>query len=272
MVAEVTNRLNNLVLIKGGGDIATGIAHRLYQSGFPIVMTELPRPTMVRRSVAFAQAVFDGQMKVEGIMAKRVKLDQLQSALFAEYIPVVVDEHAQCIPIIKPKVIVDAIIAKRNIGTRLSDAAIVIGIGPGFTAKVDVHAVVETMRGHHLGRVFYDGSALADTGIPGEIAGYTSERLLKSPAPGPFVSCRSIGDTVCAGDIVGYVNGIEAKTAIAGILRGLIQDGIYVQPGMKIGDVDPRCCKEHCFTISDKARAVAGGVLEAVLHFNKMGY
>jgi xanthine dehydrogenase accessory factor len=264
--------MQELVLIRGGGDIASGIAHRLHRSGFKVVMTELAQPTVVRRSVAFAQAVFEGQMAVEGVTARKVDVDQVAETLSANCIPLIVDDKARCCKELRPGILVDAILAKRNMGTGLLDAPVVIGIGPGFTAKHDVHAVVETMRGHDLGRVYYEGAALEDTGIPGEIGGYTIERLIKSPACGVFSSCSVIGAAVTAGDVIGYVNGSEVKVSISGVLRGIIQEGTSVQTGMKLGDVDPRCRKEHCFTISDKARAVAGGVLEAVLHFNKMGY
>ncbi|HWR41741.1 selenium-dependent molybdenum cofactor biosynthesis protein YqeB [Sporomusa sp.] len=258
--------MNGLVVIKGGGDLATGIAHRLFQSGFPIVITEVAQPTVVRRTVAFAQAIFSGEVTVEGVRAKRTESYDIYEALSQGLIPVLIDPFGKCVSQLKPYAIVDAIIAKCNTGTALNSAPVVIGVGPGFTAGVDVGAVVETMRGHDLGRVYYEGSAIANTGIPGEIAGYTVERLLRSPATGRFASLRDIGDKVCAGEVVGTVSGAEVKAAIPGILRGLIQDGLMVKTGMKIGDVDPRCRQEHCYSISDKARAVAGGVLEALLH------
>jgi len=262
--------MNKLVVVKGGGDMATGIAHRLHQSGFTIIITEIAQPTMVRRTVSFAQAVFDDEVTVEGVSARRAAMTEIGAALKAGYIPVVIDPEASCITKLKPQAVVDAIIAKRNTGTQKTDAPVVIGVGPGFMAGVDVHAVVETMRGHDLGRVYYQGAALADTGIPGEIAGYTVERLLRAPTAGIFTGNRTIGELVNAGDIVGYVAGTEVKAVIGGVLRGLIQDGLAVPAGMKIGDIDPRCRYEHCFTISDKARAVAGGVLEALLHLGRM--
>lgn len=261
--------MKGLAVIKGGGDLATGIAHRLFQSGFQIVITEINKPTVVRRTVAFAQAIFSGEVSVEGVRAKLTAISDIYATLSQGLIPVVIDPSATCISQLKPDVVVDAIIAKSNTGTAVSDAPVVIGIGPGFTAGVDVGAVVETMRGHDLGRVYYEGAAIANTGIPGEVGGYTLERLIKSPAYGEFISLRNIGDTVCAGDVVGMVNGVEIKVAIPGILRGLIQDGIIVTTGMKIGDVDPRCRPEHCYSISDKARAVAGGALEAILHLRR---
>ncbi|HWR07266.1 selenium-dependent molybdenum cofactor biosynthesis protein YqeB [Sporomusa sp.] len=255
-----------IIVIKGGGDLATGIAHRLHQSRFKVVITELPKPTVVRRTVAFAQAVIDGQAVVEGVTARLVTTEQVRETLAAGNIPVVVDPHAHCVVACRPQAVVDAIIAKKNTGTRITDAPVVVGVGPGFTAGMDVHAVIETQRGHDLGRVIYQGPASANTGIPGALGGYTLERLIKAPAAGVFTACRSIGDTVAAGDIVGYVGAKPVSVVITGVLRGLIQDGLTVFEGLKIGDVDPRCRPEHCYTISDKARAIGGGVLEALLH------
>ncbi|WP_371372356.1 selenium-dependent molybdenum cofactor biosynthesis protein YqeB [Sporomusa aerivorans] len=258
--------MSNIILIKGGGDLATGIAHRLHASHFKIVITELPRPTVVRRTVAFAQAVVEDQAVVEGVTARRVTAAGIECTLADGCIPVVIDAGGQCAALLKPQAVVDAIIAKRNTGTTLADANVVIGIGPGFTAAVDVHAVIETMRGHDLGRVIYQGTAAPNTGIPGPVGGYTLERLIKAPADGEFTACREIGDTVEAGEIVGYVGACPVYVAIAGVLRGVIQSGLSVTQGLKIGDVDPRCRREHCYTISDKARAIGGGVLEALLH------
>lgn len=261
--------MKNLVVIKSGGDIATGVASRLLKSGFPIVIIELNNPTAVRRTVAFAQAVFDNEVTVENITAKRVELSSAIQTIKTGCIPVVLEPAGEVIQKLSPQVVVDAIIAKHNTGTALNDASIVIGLGPGFTAGSDVHAVVETMRGHDLGRVYYKGKAVPDTGIPGDIAGYTLERLLRAPEKGIFTSCRLIGETLKAGEIVGYSGNTPVFAKIPGILRGLIQDGLMVHAGMKIGDIDPRCREEHCFTISDKARAVAGGVLEAILCLSK---
>ncbi|XEQ94456.1 hypothetical protein SCACP_33550 [Sporomusa carbonis] len=258
--------MNKLVVIKGGGDIATGIAHRLYQSRIKVVITELPQPTVVRRTVAFARAVVDGEAVVEGVTARLAAPAQVPEVLADGCIPVIVDAAAQCVQVFKPQAMVDATMAKCNTGTKLTDAPVVIGVGPGFTAGTDVHAVIETMRGHDLGRVIYQGTAIANTGIPGEIGGYTLERLIRAPQAGVFTACRTIGDIVAAGEIVGHVDTTPVNVAIAGVLRGLIQDGLTVAAGLKIGDVDPRCRREHCFTISDKARAVGGGVLEALLH------
>ncbi|MBP2637743.1 MAG: selenium-dependent molybdenum hydroxylase system protein, YqeB family [Firmicutes bacterium] len=258
--------MNRFVVIKGGGDLATGIAHRLYQSRIPVVIMEIAKPTVVRRTVAFATAVITGQSVVEGVTAKLVRSPEILATLANGCIPVVVDEMAECVARFSPYAVIDAIIAKRNTGTTLADAPVVIGVGPGFTAGVDVHAVVETMRGHELGRVMYQGQAIANTGIPGEVGGYTLERLIKAPTDGIFTACREIGDDVVAGEVVGHIGETAVRVAIAGVLRGLIQSGIKVTPGLKIGDVDPRCRREHCYSISDKARAIGGGVLEALLH------
>lgn len=258
--------MNRLVVIKGGGDIATGIAYRLYQSRIPVIITEIAEPTVVRRTVAFATAVITGQSVVEGVTAKCVSFQEIPATLAAGCIPVVIDEAAECVARVSPHAVIDAIIAKRNTGTTLVDAPVVIGVGPGFTAGVDVHAVVETMRGHELGRVMYQGQAIANTGIPGEVGGYALERLIKAPDDGIFTACRDIGNEVVAGEVVGYVGETAVKVAIAGVLRGLIQSGTQVTQGLKIGDVDPRCRREHCYSISDKARAIGGGVLEALLH------
>lgn len=255
-----------LVLIKGAGDLATGVAHRLYMAGFPVVMTELAQPTVIRRTVSFAEAVYSKENTVEGLTGKLATFDNWQEILKKGYIPVVVDPEAEMVKRIRPTVIVDAIMAKRNLGTSAQQAPVVIALGPGFTAPKDAHAVIETQRGHHLGRVIYEGSALPNTGIPGEIGGKSVERVLRAPAKGIFKSCAQIGDYVQEGQIVAYVADQPVKSLLTGYLRGLLHDGLEVHQGMKIGDVDPRAERSHCFTISDKARALGGAVLEAMLH------
>lgn len=257
--------VNQLVIVKGGGDLATGIAHRLFHCGFNVVITEIEQPTVIRRSVAFAQAVYDGTATVEDVTAERSTLEKAGLLLEEGKIPVLVDPKALCVQAIKPWAVVDAIIAKRNSGTHITQADMVIGVGPGFTAGQDVHAVVETMRGHDLGRVITAGSALPNTGVPGEIGGYTKERLLRAPANGTFIALRCIGDTVSTGEAVAMVDGHPVLAEIDGVLRGILQNGLCVKAGLKVGDIDPRCRREHCFTISDKARSIAGGVLEALL-------
>ncbi|MDR7868617.1 MAG: selenium-dependent molybdenum cofactor biosynthesis protein YqeB [Sporomusaceae bacterium] len=256
---------NRLIVIKGAGDLATGVAHRLFRSGFAVVMTELPHPTVIRLPVAFAAAVFTGRATVEGVAAVRTEPAEAAAVAGHGLVAVVVDPQGAVVQALKPWAVVDAILAKRNTGTRLSDAPVVVGLGPGFAAGRDVGYVVETARGHYLGRVIEQGEALPDTGVPGLIGGYGSERLLRSPAHGAFRAARAIGDTVAAGESVGHVGGLPVTAVIGGVLRGLIHDGLVVAAGQKIGDIDPRGRREYCFTISDKARAVGGGVLEALL-------
>ena len=257
--------MNRLVIIKGGGDLATGIAHRLFRSGFDVLITEISQPTVIRRSVAFANAVFEGKMEVEGVTAVHAKPAEVKKYLQERIIPVVVDPACQIAHEISHCGLVDAILAKKNTGTAIRDAAVVIGVGPGFTAGVDVHRVVETMRGHDLGRVLVSGAAHPNTGVPGEIGGYTLERLVTAPCAGIFNAKKKIGDFVTSGEVLGYVGDAEVHASIAGVLRGLLFDGLRVTRNMKIGDIDPRAKVEHCWTISDKARAIGGGVLEALL-------
>lgn len=257
---------DDLVIVKGAGDLASGIAYRLARAGFPIVMTEIAQPTVVRRTVSFAQAVFDGCTAVEGVRARLVRTSAEARAVAHDgEVAVIVDPFAHSILELQPTVLVDAIIAKRNTGTHIDDAPVVIGVGPGFRADVDAHAVVETNRGHRLGRVILDGEAEPDTGVPAPVAGHGADRVLRAPTTGTFIGTRDIGDDIRAGDILGYVADQPLLGPFDGCLRGLIQTGLVVRQGMKIGDVDPRATREHCFTISDKALAVGGGVLEASL-------
>lgn len=256
--------MNRVIVVKGAGDLATGIAHRLFRSGFPIIMTELAQPTVIRRTVAFAEAVFTGTTVIEGVKAVRSEPDKAMQVAEEGNIAVVIDAEAAIVGRCKPRAVVDAILAKRNLGTKITDAPVVIGVGPGFTAGVDVHAVVETKRGHYLGRVITQGMALPNSGIPGNIGGYTQERILRAPCNGVFQSISRITRQVEAGEVVAHVNGCPVPATISGVLRGLIRDGLTVTAGLKIGDIDPRCVPEHCYTISDKARAVGGGVLEAL--------
>ncbi len=261
-----------LVLIKGAGDIASGIAMRLHNAGMGVAMTELAQPTAIRRTVCFSQAALDGETTVEGISARLCRsAAEAEAVLEQGIIPIMVDESAVSAAKLKPDALVDAILAKRNTGTSIADAPIVIGVGPGFTAGVDCHAAVETQRGHSLGRALYSGTPERNTGIPGSIGGFTVERVIRSPHDGVFKPVRAIGDIVKAGDTVATVisdDGEYPVTArIDGVLRGLLPNGIRVHHGMKSGDVDPRCKREHCYVVSDKALAVGGGVLEAILHF-----
>jgi xanthine dehydrogenase accessory factor len=258
---------NILVVVKGGGDLATGVAHRLHRVGMKVVVTELAQPTVIRRAVAFASAVFEGEVTVEEVTARRVEDAAQALALLPEgIVPVLVDPGASIVRELKPTVVVDAIIAKRNTGTQITDAPVVVALGPGFTAGIDAHAVIETNRGHDLGRVILEGQAAPDTGIPGPVMGYASERVVRAPAPGVFRGVKAIGDRVEAGEVVARAGDQPVLAPIPGVLRGLLADGLVVKEGMKVGDVDPRGVREHCFTISDKARALGGSVLEAILY------
>ena len=256
-----------LVLIKGSGDIATGCALRLWRCGIDVVMTDLPLPSSIRRTVCFSEAVRLGETEVEGVKARRAETAAEAKVLLQQGIlPVIPDAECLCRRELQPDVLVDAILAKTNVGTRLDDAPAVVGVGPGFTVGVDVHAVVETQRGHTLGRVLWTGSAIPNTGIPGNIGGYTSERVMHSTCAGTFRALKNIGDTVKAGEAFAEINGEAQLCKIDGTLRGILPEGFVVpRAGFKCGDVDPRCRLFHCFTVSDKAQAVGGGVLEAVL-------
>jgi xanthine dehydrogenase accessory factor len=260
-----------LVAVKGAGDLATGVMHRLFRAGFAVMATELPQPTVLRRTVAFAEAVTQGQMTVEDVTACRANsVEEVQAALANGFVPIVVDPSGIVLRQLQPQVLVEATLSKYNSGITINDAPIVIALGPGYEAGKDVHAVIETNRGHNLGRVYLQGSAEADTGVPGTVGGYDSERLLRAPCAGRLYSVHGIGDHVQARETVAIVQSDDGTfpitAAISGILRGLVRDGLIVNTGMKVGDIDPRAVREHCFTISDKSRAVAGGVLEAIMY------
>ena len=257
-----------LILIKGAGDLASGIALRLHHARFDIVMTDLPVPTAVRRTVAFSEAIRLGGTVVEDTTAERAdSIDQIRDCLSRGVIPVTTGLESEIIEALRPEVVVDAIIAKKNINTKIDDAPLVIGVGPGFTAGVDCNAVIETKRGHTLGRVITEGSAIANTGIPGNIGGETIRRLLKAPIDGVFHPAKEIGDIVIRGVIVGYVDGVPVSAQTAGMIRGLLQDGVPVTAGFKCGDVDPRGELADYKTVSDKALAIGGGVLEAIMSY-----
>jgi len=255
--------------IKGAGDLATGVAIRLKRSGFSkIFMMEVERPLAVRRTVSFCEAIYDGKSTVEGITAVRASTEKaILDSWGKGQIPVIVDPRWTLLSLIKPQVVVDAIVAKKNLGTKLEDAPLVIGLGPGFTAAKDVHVVVETKRGHDLGRVIHEGPAQANTGVPGAIGGHTVDRVYRAPQSGIFQSDHEITDRIRVGDIIGEVGGLAIVAKIGGVLRGLLRQGTMVNAGVKIGDIDPRECVAHCFTVSDKARAIGGGVLEAIMGF-----
>lgn len=260
-------KLPGPVLIKGAGDLASGVSHRLYRAGFDIIMLELPQPLVVRRTASFAEAVFRGETVLEGVKARLCPTaENAVQALQRKEIPILVDPAGQLGLRFNPPVLIDAIMAKRNTGTALSDAPLVIGLGPGFSAGNDVHAVIETMRGHNLGRVIYAGEAEENTAVPGEVGGKGLERLLRSPGEGEFEPLCSIGDLVEKGQLVAKVGSGKVVAATGGLIRGLLYPGIMVKPGMKVGDIDPRGRSVDWHTISDKARAIGGGALEAIMH------
>jgi xanthine dehydrogenase accessory factor len=255
------------ICVKGAGDLATGVATRLYAAGLArIVMLEIPLPLSVRRAVSFSEAVYLREKSVEGVLAKRVDHpDQVETVWKEGSIAVMVDPRWRFLKTANIDVVVDAIVAKRNTGSRLTDAPLVIGLGPGFTAGEDVHCIVETQRGHHLGRLIRSGRAAPNSGIPGVIAGFGIERLLRSPVSGIFNTDLVIGDWVSMGQIVGQVTGIPVTARIDGFVRGLLRSGTQVDHGTKLGDIDPRQEISDYRVVSDKARAIGGGVLEAIL-------
>lgn len=258
------------VLIRGAGDLASGIALRLFHAKMEVVMTDLPHPTAIRRTVCFSQAILFGTMTVEDVTAVFAKTPEAAVSILKEKkIPVLADPEAACIAALRPDAVVDAILAKRNLGTKITDAPCVIGVGPGFTAGVDCHACVETMRGHTLGRVITEGSPIPNTNIPGLIGGFAGERVLRAPADGIFHQRLEIGDMVEQNEIAGFVGTEPMRCQISGVLRGLLADGTPVHRGMKAGDVDPRGEVSYCQLVSDKALAIGGGVLEAILRFSE---
>ena len=269
-----------LIICRGGGDLATGIVHRLFRAGFPVLVLETDSPAAIRRQVSFSEAVYDGTATVEGVTAERIASANRASVnhvLEDGRVPLLVDPEGSSIPLLKPDIVVDAIIAKKNLGTAKEMAPLVIGVGPGFTAGEDVDLVVESMRGHNLARIFTTGSALPNTGIPGNIGGFTKERVLHAEAAGYMKNIRQIGDIVEKGEEIariyekmtedGTFSGsyVSVEASISGIIRGLIREGYHFQKGFKIADIDPRESElANCFTISDKARSIGGSVLEAV--------
>ena len=300
---------NLLIICRGAGDLATGIIHRLHRAGHRVIALETDYPAAIRRQVSFCEAVYDGSAAVEGVTARLVpaladaetdtetysgindtpaahivseKWDSsaIEAVLEAGEVPLLIDPKGESISLLKPDVVVDAIIAKKNLGTTINMAPLVIGVGPGFTAGQDVHLVIESMRGHNLARIITDGMAQPNTGVPGNIAGFTSERVIHAPAAGYIHDVRKIGDIVQKGDEIAriypdkesYDNALSeyvpVNATITGIIRGLIREGYYFRKGFKIADIDPRESElTNCFTISDKARSIAGSVLEAVSAF-----
>jgi xanthine dehydrogenase accessory factor len=271
IIALMTDNKTNLwdwtVVVKGGGDLGTGVVYRLWRAGLRVLVTELPSPLVIRRAVALATAVYQGVVEVEGLVGRRVEEDSDITAAWEKgEVPVLIDPQATVVSRLRPTVLVDAILAKKNLGTRIDAAPVVIAMGPGFTAGSDCHAVVETQRGHYLGRAIYSGSAAPNSGVPGSTLGMTAERVLRAPTDGRFETLREIGDQVQAGEVVARVGAEPVRAAIDGVVRGLLANGFPVKAGLKAGDVDPRGDAAHCFQISDKALAVGGGVLEAMLY------
>ena len=257
----------DLVIVRGGGDLASGIIHKLYRSGFRVVVLEVEKPLAIRRRVSFCEAIYKGEILIEGLKGVFVDdLDKVDEILDSGFVPVLIDESGKLIEKLKPLAVVDAILAKKNLGTNRSMADITIGVGPGFEAGVDVDIVIESKRGHDLGRLIEEGFAIEDTGIPGEIMGSGAKRVLRAGNSGKVKAFFDIGDLVKKGDLICRIDDENIYAEIDGVLRGIIKDGLLVDRGRKIGDIDPRNNKDYAFTISDKARSIAGGVLEAILY------
>jgi xanthine dehydrogenase accessory factor len=263
----MTKKLDELtVLIKGGGEVASGVAHRLYRAHFKVCLTETPNPQAVSRGVSFSEAVYDGEKEVEGVVAKLVKSASEISTLWGENkIPIIVDPEMAIKNILHPSILIDAIMAKRNLGTKLTDADLVIGLGPGFKAGKDVHLVVETNNSERLGEVIFAGEAEKNTGIPIAIDGLTSERVVHSSGDGLFVTEREIGEQVSAGEVIASVGRRMVKAPIGGVVRALLRSGVQVKEGTKLVEIDQVASKEICYSIRARVRAIAGGVLEAIL-------
>ena len=254
------------VLVRGAGEMASGVAHRLARAGFAVLLTEAAAPLAVRRAVSFCEAVHQGSQEVEGLTARLIQEPAQALELWgAGELPVLVDPELTCLAQIQPAVIVDALLAKRNTGLARGMAPLTIGLGPGFVAPEEVDLAIETNRGHHLGRLIYEGAPQANTGVPGDMAGYTHQRILRAPATGEFRPVVELGQEVAAGQLVARVGQIELRSQLHGLLRGLIRPGTPVSAGLKVGDVDPRCQPEYLGTISEKARAIGGAVLEGIM-------
>ena len=267
--------MKDLIIVRGGGDLATGTIYKLKKSGFPVLILEVENPSAIRRNVAFSEAIYQGQQTVEDMTCFLAdSLQQAEDFLQEGKLTILVDPKGEAITSLKPLAVVDAIIAKRNLGTAKTMAPITVALGPGFVAGEDVDAVIETKRGHNLGRVIWSGSAAPNTGVPGLIGGFGKERVMHSPAQGILKNVKKITDTVTKGDVIAVIETdsavVPVEASLDGILRGLIRDGYPVTKGFKIADIDPRSEEyNNCFTISDKARCIAGGVLEAILQLKK---
>jgi xanthine dehydrogenase accessory factor len=255
-----------LSLLRGGGDLASGVALRLIRAGIPVIITELAKPLAVRRTVSFAQAMYSGEIVLEGVKARRAESpEQARQFLSEGILPVIADPETKICSYFNPNVLIDGRMTKKSPDLGIDSAQLVIGLGPGFVAGENCHAVIETQRGPYLGRVIWQGSAEEDTGQPEKVGIHQDDRVLRAPADGVITSYAQIGDHLSEGQIVAEVNGIAIHTVFEGYLRGLLQDGLSVRQGLKIGDVDPRLDPNLCFIVSDKALAIGGGVLEAIL-------
>lgn len=260
-----------IVVVRGGGDLATGVIQKLYRAGFKVLILETGVPLAIRRTVALCSAVFQGRFKVEDVEAVCISdVAQCWDIWDKNQVPLIIDPTGVSIEKLQPTVVVDAILAKKNIGTKKEMAPIVIALGPGFFAGEDVDIVIETMRGHQLGRLYFEGAAIPNTGIPGEIGGKSAERVVHSPAAGHVKHVRKIGDNVQINDLLFYVGQVAVNAPLTGVLRGLITEGLEIPKGLKCADVDPRpVASVDCYTISDKARALGGAVLEGILYLGR---
>lgn len=261
-----------LVVVRGGGDIASGTIQKLYRSGFKVLVLEIEKPTAIRRNVAFSDAIYNGEAEVEGIKSIRVNnINEINEAHNKGVIPILVDKNADILKELNPLAVIDAILAKKNLGTNKEMAPITIALGPGFCAGKDVDIVIETNRGHNLGRLIFEGFAKENTGVPGVIAGFSKERVIYSDYEGYITHVKTIGDIVKQGEVIALINKNEVKASISGLLRGLIKEDTLVNKGLKIADIDPRIAEvENYTTISDKARNIGGGVLEALLYIKNI--
>ena len=260
----------NLIIVRGGGDVATGTIQKLNRVGFDVLVLDIKNPTCIRRNVAAAQAIYDSEIQIEDIRTVRCdNLCDINNAFKDSKVAVTVDPEGEYIRELKPIAVIDGILAKKNLGTNMDMAPITIGLGPGFEAGIDCDVVIETNRGHDLGRLIFSGSAQANTGNPGNINGYTKERILRASADGKIHIINDIASVVKKGEAVARVNGKEIYAGLDGMVRGMINEGSEVFKGMKIGDVDPRVVPRNANTISDKARLIGGGSLEALLIMRK---
>lgn len=267
----MSEKLNLTILVKGGGEVGTAVAHRLAQCHFRVCITEIPNPLAVTREATFCEAIYEGEKTVEGITARRIDTAHQAAQIWNDSeIPIIVDPTSGIKRVIHPQVFVDAIMAKKNTGTSMQDAPLVIGLGPGFTAGQDVHVVIESNNSNNLGRTILVGGAEANTGIPIPVGGYSYHRVFHPPVDGRFTSDKKIGASIAPGDIIGYVEGHALKAEIKGILRGLIRSGVMVNKDTKLAEIDPMARPDDCARIRALPRAIAGGVLEAILrHFNQ---